>query len=59
MGGRDLFGAAKRMLVAGDEQGAKDLMKNALSFQEAEDKLAAYEGEIKAGRIKLDAECRG
>ncbi|NWC72556.1 hypothetical protein HX823_00530 [Pseudomonas sp. P7759] len=49
--GVDLFGVAKRMLAAGDEQGANDLMKIAFSFQEAEDKLAGYADEVKVGRI--------
>ena len=38
--GVDLFIFAKRLLAAGDEQGANDLMKIALSFQGFEDKLA-------------------
>ncbi|NMY22829.1 hypothetical protein [Pseudomonas sp. WS 5410] len=49
--GVDLFVFAKRLLAAGDEQGANDLMKIALSLQEAEDKLAGYADEVKAGRI--------
>jgi len=49
--GVDMFGVAKRMLAAGDEQGANDLMKIAFSFQETEDKLADYAEEVKAGRI--------
>ncbi|WP_025126500.1 hypothetical protein [Pseudomonas sp. PH1b] len=49
--GVDLFGVAKRMLAAGDEQGANELMKIALSFQETEDKLAGYAGEVKAGWV--------
>lgn len=49
--GVDLFGVAKRMLAAGDEQGANDLMRIALSFQETEDKLAGYADEVKAGSI--------
>lgn len=49
--GVDLFVFAKRLLAAGDEQGANDLMKIALSFQETEDKLAGYADEVKAGRI--------
>ncbi|WP_373634434.1 hypothetical protein [Pseudomonas protegens] len=39
------------MLATGDEQGANDLMKIALSFQETEDKLAGYAEEVKAGGI--------
>lgn len=49
--GVDLFVFAKRLLGAGDEQGANDLMKIAMSLQEAEDKLAGYADEVKAGRI--------
>ncbi len=49
--GVDLFGVAKRMLAAGDEQGANDLMKIAFSFQETEDKLVDYAEEVKAGRV--------
>lgn len=49
--GVDLFVFAKRLLAAGDEQGANDLMKIALSFQEAEDKLTCYADEVKAGLI--------
>ena len=53
--GVDLFVFAKRLLAAGDEQGANDLMKIALSFQETEDKLAVYAAEMRAGRILRDA----
>ena len=49
--GVDLFVFAKRLLAAGDEQGANDLMKIALSLQEAEDKIAGYADEVTAGRI--------
>ena len=56
--GVDLFGVAKRMLAAGDEEGASELMKIAFSFQETEDKLVAYEGEVKDGRISRAAEQR-
>ncbi|AZC51815.1 hypothetical protein C4K35_4240 [Pseudomonas chlororaphis subsp. piscium] len=49
--GVDLFGVAKRLLAAGDEQGANDLMEIALQFQETEDKLEGYSEEVKAGRI--------
>ena len=47
--GVDLFVFAKRLLAAGDEQGAMELMKIALSFQETEDKLAGYADEVKVG----------
>ncbi|SEM50791.1 hypothetical protein SAMN04487857_102353 [Pseudomonas sp. ok272] len=50
--GVDLFVFAKRLLAAGDEQGADDLMKIALSFQDVEDKLAGYAEEVKMGLIK-------
>ncbi|KTC63355.1 hypothetical protein AO262_29905 [Pseudomonas fluorescens ABAC62] len=56
--GVDLFVFAKRLLAAGDEQGANDLMKIALSFQETEDKLAGYADEVKASRITRSAEQR-
>ena len=52
----DMFGVAKRMLANGDEQGANELMKIAFSFQETEDKLVAYEEEVKGGRITRVAE---
>jgi hypothetical protein len=39
------------MMAAGDEQGAMELMKIAMSLQETEDKLAGYADEVKAGRI--------
>ena len=56
--GVDLFVFAKRLLAAGDEQGANDLMKIALSFQETEDKLAGYAEEVKDGRIARTTEQR-
>ncbi|MDD1135811.1 hypothetical protein [Pseudomonas shahriarae] len=49
--GVDLFGVAKRMLAAGDEEGANELMKIAFSFQETEDKLAGYAEEVKSRQI--------
>lgn len=49
--GVDLFVFAKRLLATGDEEGANDLMKIALSFQDVEDKLAAYAEEVKAGQL--------
>ncbi|WP_025126446.1 hypothetical protein [Pseudomonas sp. PH1b] len=48
--GVDLFGVAKRMLANGDEQGASELMKIALSFQEAEVRLAGYAEEVEVRR---------
>lgn len=38
--GVDLFGVAKRLLAAGDEISADELMMIALSYQSMEDKLA-------------------
>lgn len=52
----DLFVFAKRLLAAGDEQGANDLMKIAFSSQETEDKLEGYADEVKDGRIIRAAE---
>lgn len=49
--GVDLFGVAKRLLAAGDEITADELMMIALSYQAMEDKLAGYADEVKAGQI--------
>jgi hypothetical protein len=49
--GVDLFGAAKRLLAAGDEASAEELMMIALSYQAVEDRLAGYADEVKVGRI--------
>ncbi|WP_339506281.1 hypothetical protein [Pseudomonas sp. EA_15y_Pfl1_P102] len=49
--GVDLYVVSKRMMAAGDEQGAMELMKIATSLQETEDKLAGYADEVKAGSI--------
>lgn len=56
--GVDLFGVAKRLLAAGDEISADELMMIALSFQETEDKLAGYADEVNAGQISRAAEQR-
>ncbi|WP_226456128.1 hypothetical protein [Pseudomonas sp. AF03-9] len=56
--GVDLFGVAKRLLAAGDEISADELMMIALSYQAMEDKLAGYADEVKAGQISRDAEQR-
>lgn len=40
--GVDLYVVSKRMMAAGDEQGAMELMKVAISLHETEDKLAGY-----------------
>lgn len=49
--GVDLFVFAKKLLAAGDEDGANELMQIALRFQDVEDKLVEYAEEVKAGRI--------
>lgn len=49
--GVDLFTFAKKLLAAGDEDGANELMKITLAFQEIEDKLEGYAEEVKAGRV--------
>lgn len=54
--GVDLFVVSKRMMAAGDEQGAMELMKIAMSLQEAEDRLAGFADEVKAGQISRAAE---
>jgi hypothetical protein len=56
--GVDLFGVAKRLLAAGDEISADELMMIALSYQAMEDKLAGYADEVKAGQISRAAEQR-
>lgn len=57
--GVDLFTISKRLLDAGDEIGAAELMKIALSYQAIEDNLESYAGEVKVGRIKRDVEQSG
>ncbi|WP_349292550.1 hypothetical protein [Pseudomonas entomophila] len=47
----DIFSFAKRLLAAGDEYGANELMEIALRFQSVEDKLDGYAEEVKAGRV--------
>ncbi|MEJ3661632.1 hypothetical protein WD277_11740 [Pseudomonas fragi] len=49
--GVDLFTISKRLLDAGDEIGAAELMKIAVSYQAIEDKLASYADEVKGGVI--------
>ncbi|MEO8490959.1 hypothetical protein [Pseudomonas sp.] len=56
--GVDLYVVSKRMMATGDEQGAMEMMKLAMSLQETEDKLAGYAGEVKDGRISRAAEQR-
>jgi hypothetical protein len=48
--GVNLMQAAVRLSEAGQEDDAKDLLKIAAGFQEAEDKLAEYAEEVRAGR---------
>ena len=57
--GVDLFTISKRLLDAGDEIGAAELMKIALSYQAIEDKLVSYADEVKSGRVKRNAELSG
>lgn len=49
--GVDLFTFAKKLLAAGDEDGANELMRIALAFQEIEDRLEGYAEEVTAGRV--------
>lgn len=49
--GVDLFTISKRLLDAGDEIGAAELMKIAVSFQAIEDKLESYADEVTGGVI--------
>lgn len=49
--GVDLYVVSKRMMVDGDEQGAMELMKIAMSFQLTEDKLVGYADDVRAGAI--------
>lgn len=49
--GVDLFVFAKKLLAAGDEDGANELMQIALRFQDVEDRLEGYAEEVKAGRV--------
>ena len=47
----DLLGVANRMLAAGDEQGANELMKIAFSFQETEDRLVGDAEDNRSGLL--------
>lgn len=49
--GVDIIQVATCLSEAGLEDDARSLMKIALSFQETEDRLAGYAGEVKVGRI--------
>ncbi|WP_085708305.1 MULTISPECIES: hypothetical protein [unclassified Pseudomonas] len=57
--GIDLMQAAVRLSEAGQEGDAKELLRIAAGFQEAEDKLAGYAEEVKTGRITRDTERHG
>ncbi|AEK81723.1 hypothetical protein D3X12_24235 [Pseudomonas protegens] len=48
--GVDIMQVATRLSEAGLEDDAQKLMKIALSFQEAEDRLEGYAEEVKVGR---------
>lgn len=49
--GIDLFKFAKKLLDTGDEDGANELMKIALRYQDIEDKLEGYAEEVKTRRV--------
>lgn len=49
--GVDLMQAAVKLSEAGHEDEAKELLRIAAGFQEAEDKLAGYAEEVKSGQI--------
>jgi len=49
--GVDLMQAAVRLSEIGQEDEAKELLRIAACFQEAEDKLAGYAEEVKSGQI--------
>jgi hypothetical protein len=49
--GVDLMQAAVKLSEAGQEDEAKELLRIAAGFQEAEDKLVGYAEEVKVGRI--------
>lgn len=53
--GVDLMQATVNLSEAGQEDDAKELLKIAAGFQEAEDKLAGYAEEGKVGRIVRSA----
>ncbi|WP_371919553.1 hypothetical protein [Pseudomonas sp. SWI44] len=52
--GVDLFTFAKKLLAAGDEDGANQLMEISLRFQDVEDKLQGYAEEVKIGLISRE-----
>ncbi len=47
----DLYKAVKRMVEAGNEVEAEELMRIAQALQETEDKLTEYADEVRVGRI--------
>ncbi|MNP12780.1 hypothetical protein D3C76_1050310 [compost metagenome] len=47
----DLYKAVKRMVEAGNEAEAEELMRIAQALQETEDKLTEYADEVRVGRI--------
>ncbi|AZE47329.1 hypothetical protein C4K04_1641 [Pseudomonas chlororaphis] len=49
--GIDLFKVAVRLSEVGLETEARELLRMANSYQEIEDRLAAYSNEVKQGRI--------
>ncbi|WP_130908314.1 hypothetical protein [Pseudomonas sp. Sample_16] len=49
--GVDLMQAAGKLSEAGHEDEAKELLRIAAGFQEAENKLAGYAEEVRGGRI--------
>ncbi|MDF3188058.1 hypothetical protein [Pseudomonas paracarnis] len=49
--GVDLMQAAVRLSEAGQEEEARELLKIAASYQDAEDKLAGYADEVKSGKL--------
>ncbi|BAQ75169.1 uncharacterized protein POS17_3475 [Pseudomonas sp. Os17] len=57
--GVDIMQVATRLSEAGLEDDAQNLMKIAVSFQEAEDKLAGYAEEVRVRQIKRDASDHG
>lgn len=58
--GVDLFVVFKRLLVIGEEQGAKnELMQIELALQEMRTRLREYAAEVKAGQVNRDADKPG
>lgn len=57
--GVDLMQVAVKLSEVGQEDEAKELLRIAAGFQEAEDKLAGYAEEVATGRIIRDTEKHG